>query len=282
MRDFIWIVVAYVAAIAVAAVVVVLTPDLDPLWRAALGDVAATLVIFGFSCVFRNASFYDAYWSVVPPVLWLYWAWVYEAWHLESLLVGAVVIAWAIRLTHNWARGWQGLTHVDWRYVDLKEKTGKWYPLVDLFGLELMPTVLVFLGCIPIYITMRDGTGDAEVWQWAWFVVGACAVLLELKADNELKAHRDAVERGPVLRSGVWAWCRHPNYLGELGFWLSLALAGTAAVNGFELWNWVGFAVMVVLFVAISIPMLEKRQLEAKPEYEDYVASVPMLIPRPW
>ena len=29
----------------------------------------------------------------------------------------AVYVVWALRLTYNWARGWPGLHHVDWRYV---------------------------------------------------------------------------------------------------------------------------------------------------------------------
>ena len=31
---------------------------------------------------------------------------------------------------------------------------------------------------------------------------------------------------GEFLRSGLWAWSRHPNYLGEMGFWWGLYLFG--------------------------------------------------------
>jgi steroid 5-alpha reductase family enzyme len=34
----------------------------------------ATVVIFGFSRWFNNSSFYDAYWSIIPPLLALYWS----------------------------------------------------------------------------------------------------------------------------------------------------------------------------------------------------------------
>ena len=33
----------------------------------------ATLVVFAFSRAYRNSSFYDAYWSVIPPLLLFYW-----------------------------------------------------------------------------------------------------------------------------------------------------------------------------------------------------------------
>jgi len=43
------------------------------------------------------------------------------------LLAFTLVTFWAVRLTWNWARGWTGLTHEDWRYVDLRTKSGRAY-----------------------------------------------------------------------------------------------------------------------------------------------------------
>ena len=37
--------------------------------RENMADLAATLTIFVFSFAFQNSSFYDPYWSVVPPVI---------------------------------------------------------------------------------------------------------------------------------------------------------------------------------------------------------------------
>lgn len=38
-----------------------------------LGDAVATVVCFAFSWVLSNTSMYDAYWSVLPPVIGAYW-----------------------------------------------------------------------------------------------------------------------------------------------------------------------------------------------------------------
>ena len=38
-----------------------------------VADLIATAVIFGFSRAYRNSSVYDAYWSVIPPLLALWW-----------------------------------------------------------------------------------------------------------------------------------------------------------------------------------------------------------------
>lgn len=241
-------------------------------------DLMATLVIFSFSCAFANSSFYDAYWSVAPPLIFLAWMVTAVEVDIRALVLFVLVVLWAVRLTHNWARGWHGLSHVDWRYVDLRAKTGRAYPLVDLFGIHLFPTLLVFAGCLPLWWVTQKPVPLSWL-DGLWIVVGFGALYLEWRADNVLRRFRlERVEPAAVLRIDVWGWCRHPNYVGEMGFWLGLAIAGHAVHAGVEVW--IGFAAMVLLFVFISIPMIDKRQLATKPDYAQYKAQVPALIPR--
>jgi hypothetical protein len=42
--------------------------------RTPAADVAATMVVFAASTLARNASLYDPYWSVAPPVIAAVWA----------------------------------------------------------------------------------------------------------------------------------------------------------------------------------------------------------------
>ena len=39
-----------------------------------IADLIATVIIYIFSLIFKNASLYDPYWSVIPPFLLIYWA----------------------------------------------------------------------------------------------------------------------------------------------------------------------------------------------------------------
>ena len=278
-RDFGWVAAAYLAAVLVAYLVAQEISG-SPLMRAFWADIAATLVIFGFSRRFGNSSFYDAYWSVAPPLLFVYWMLQAGQADLRSLLLFLLVFAWAVRLTYNWAEGWQGLEHQDWRYVDLEAKTGRWYPLVDLLGIQLLPTLLVFLGCLPLYHVVSAPGSPLGIWDVAWILVGGGSLYLEFRADNVLRGfRRQPAPPGTVLTADVWGWCRHPNYLGELGFWLSLGMAGYVADE--SLLNAVGFVAMVCLFVFISIPMIEKRQLASKPDYLEYKRRVFSLLPTP-
>ena len=65
---------AYVVAIAAAAAWLAWGPETGHLWLDTLiADVIATVVVFVFSRAYRNSSFYDAFWSVAPPLLLFYW-----------------------------------------------------------------------------------------------------------------------------------------------------------------------------------------------------------------
>src|SRR6185369_16562304 len=118
-RDFTWIVVAYAVGFVVAAISAAMLGWQHPIAVAFGADVAATVAVFAFSVAFNNSSFYDAYWSVAPIAIVFYWLHcaVPEANGLRELIATALVCAWGVRLTYNWARGWGGLGHEDWRYV---------------------------------------------------------------------------------------------------------------------------------------------------------------------
>ncbi len=120
-----------------------------------IADVIATVVIFIFSMIFNNSSVYDPYWSVVPPVIAVYLMIIFpDANQPRQLVIVALVLFWSIRLTMNWLRGWQGLRHQDWRYTSIAEKTGKWYWPVSFLGIHFMPTLFVFLGCLPLWYSI--------------------------------------------------------------------------------------------------------------------------------
>lgn len=273
-----WIIIAYCAAFCVAAITIK-TSSLSTLWTVLLADVLATLTVFLFSFGFRNSSFYDAYWSVTPPIILGYWGWAHaEAFSLRLLAVSMLVVVWSVRLTGNWSAGWDGLQQADWRYVRLKAQLGQFYWPVSFLGVHLMPTLIVFAGCLPLYV-VTNSAANWQVWDSAGLLLGVAAIWIEARADLELKSFRFARHsRAEVLTTGVWAWCRHPNYLGEIGFWAALACFAVGTGSA-ALWSLSGAAAMIVLFVGVSIPMIEKKLDAGKRGYAEYRAQSPMLLP---
>jgi steroid 5-alpha reductase family enzyme len=274
--------VAYVVAVAVAAAWLVWGMHSGRLWLDTLvADVLATLAVFVFSRAYGNSSFYDAYWSVVPPLLLFYW-WSQSGVHqLRCWLIATVVVVWAIRLTANWLYAFPGLHHEDWRYPMFREQAGRWEFLVDLVTIHLIPTLLVFAGMVPVYIAVTRPGDDIGWLTDVAFVLGLAAVNLELIADVQL--HRFVRDRRPgeVMDRGLWSWSRHPNYFGEFSFWVALALFGVAAAPSDAWWLCLGALAMLGMFFGGSIPMMETRSLERRPGYQDIIDRVSRFVPRP-
>lgn len=274
-----WVGAFYVFAVLAAAVTVELVPG-QPVWRAWWGDVAGTVVIFLGSLWLRNSSLYDPYWSVAPPVIAVWW--IAETSHTSdprAWLVLGLVFWWAVRLTANWARGWGGFGEEDWRYANIREKTGKLYWPVSFLGIHLFPTVQVFLGMLPVWALLQGDRGLNWI-DGVAFVVTAGAILIETIADRQLHdwiAHR--FQPGVTLREGIWGRCRHPNYLGEMGFWAGLALFALASGHA-PWWAWSGAVAIIVMFNVVSIPMKERRMAERRADFDDYRRQVPRLFPR--
>lgn len=273
--------VAYVVAIAAAAAWLAWGPDTGRLWLDTLiADLLATLVIFGFSRAYRNSSFYDAYWSVVPPLLLFYWWYAEGVSTLSTWLMAILVTAWAIRLTGNWVYAFPGLHHEDWRYPLFRERAGRLEFVADLVAIHLIPTVQVFLGMLPVYVAVTTSDIALPWLSVVAFAVGIAAVAIEFVADAQM--HRFVAQKRPgeVMDHGLWAWSRHPNYFGEFGFWFALALFGIAA-SPTSLWVFVGAAAMLAMFLGASIPMMEARSIERRPDYQEVIDTVPRFVPRP-
>jgi steroid 5-alpha reductase family enzyme len=280
---FAWIAVAYGVAAALALAAANRLAGAVPLWQAvAAADAVATVVVFVFSVVLDNSSVYDAYWSVAPMVIAPGLAAVGAAPVAREVVVVGLVLLWGARLTYNWARGWQGLAHEDWRYRDLRRTRGrKAYWVVSFVGLHMMPTVLVFGGCLSLFPALVTGTEPVGVLDAVALVVTAGAIALEGVADQQLRAFRlSSPAPGTILATGVWSLCRHPNYLGEIGLWWGLYLFALAADRS-AWWAFAGPLAITLLFAFVSVPLLDRRSLERRPGYRDHMVRVPALFPVP-
>jgi steroid 5-alpha reductase family enzyme len=276
--------IAYVLAFAAGAAWFVWGPGTSWLWLDGLiADLIATVVIFVASRMHHNSSFYDAYWSVLPPLLMLAW-WIKAdtpADDPRSWLAMAVIAFWAIRLTGNWIYGWPGLHHEDWRYPMVRERAGKAELAADLMGIHVFPTLQVFLGMVPVYVVLtRTGRGIGWLDVVA-VLLGVGATVLEFTADLQMYRFIRTRHPGQAMDQGLWGWSRHPNYFGEVSFWLSLALFGVSADPHTWWWSFVGVIAMYVMFQLASIPMMEERSLERRPSYAAVIERVPRFVPRP-
>lgn len=283
-----WIAVMYVLSLS-AAWIYLMVVDVDATSTASvllhtfIADVVATIVIFVCSRIVKNSSCYDAYWSIIPPAIFHYWVWLSGKSLTEPivLMMAAVVWYWAIRLTLNWARFWTGFDHEDWRYPLLRNNAGKAEIAVDFVGIHFFPTVQVYLAMVPVYAALfLGGIFSMPLALFALFC-GLAAATIQLVADEQMHSFIASRKPGAIMQRGLWAWSRHPNYFGELLFWFSLLFFGLSVHPSGFWWLAIGAIAMTLMFLLASIPMMEKRSLERRPEYQRIIDSTSMLIPLP-
>ena len=280
-RSLAIVTVAYLIAVAVGFAWLLWGPATGRLWLDTLiADILATLVVFAFSRAYRNSSFYDAYWSVIPPLLLFYWWSQGDGDALRTWLIAVLVVVWAVRLTANWVYAFPGLHHEDWRYPMFRKRAGRFELVADLVAIHLIPTLQVFLGMVPVYVAVTTPGGGLAWLTVIAFVVGMAAVTLEGVADVQMHRFVASARPGDVMDRGLWSWSRHPNYFGEFGFWLALALFGLAAAPQ-AWWLFAGAAAMLAMFLGASIPMMETRSLQRRPGYQAVIDRVSRFVPRP-
>ena len=280
-RSLAIVTVAYLIAVAVGFAWLLWGPATGRLWLDTLiADILATLVVFAFSRAYRNSSFYDAYWSVIPPLLLFYWWSQGDGDPVRTWLITVLVVVWAVRLTANWVYAFPGLHHEDWRYPMFRKRAGRFELVADLVAIHLIPTLQVFLGMVPVYVAVTTPGGGLAWLTVIAFVVGMAAVTLEGVADVQMHRFVASARPGDVMDRGLWSWSRHPNYFGEFGFWLALALFGLAAAPQ-AWWLFAGAAAMLAMFLGASIPMMETRSLQRRPGYQAVIDRVSRFVPRP-
>ena len=249
------------------------------LWALLLADVVATVITWFFGLVFRNVSVYDPYWSVAPPVMFTAWAVYKGCFTLPVVLLLIAVWYWGIRLTGNWAYTFKGLDHEDWRYTRYRETQSPLvFHLINFFGLNMMPTLLVFACMLPgfgLFDASGAGAASANWLTWLGFIVCLSSATIQLVADTQIHRFRNA-HPGQYCNVGLWKHGRHPNYFGEVQMWWGVWLM-YASLRGID-WLILAPVAMIALFLFISIPMMERRQLERKPGYAEYRKRTRMLI----
>ena len=235
-------------------------------------DVFATVIVFLFSLIFKNASVYDPYWSVQPPVI-LFGILLRNGGSLFSWILFAAVLLWGLRLTGNWAYNFTGFDYQDWRYTMLKEKSGPAYPLINFLGIHLFPTLVVYLCILPAVEAIRFGA-ELKAASIPFLVLAFLSPVFQGLADIQMHTFRKEGSGG-FIRTGLWKHSRHPNYACEILMWWSVGLACFFTLD-MKLTLLTGALVNTLMFLFISIPMADKRQ-SRKPGFEEYKKATRML-----
>ncbi len=197
----------------------------------------------------------------------------------RSLALAVMVAIWAVRLgAFLFARiRRQGF---DRRFDRIKHDPARFFLTWTLQGLWVSLTLSAALGAV---------TAAAEA-PFGWPAVVGIALwgagfIVEVTADAQKgRFRREEANSGRFIATGLWARCRHPNYLGEILLWTGIAITALPALDGWRYVTLVSPVFVWLLLTRVSgIPLLEAQadgKWGADPAYQAYKARTPVLVPR--
>lgn len=253
--------------------------NIHPIVSMLVFTLTATFVMYICCVIFKNTSIYDPYWSVAPLVMTIIHMVTYKLYNPNAIIFAVLVFLYAFRLTRNWYLTYKGLDpkYEDWRYAKFRNKLPRWkFEVVNFVGLIFMPTLVVYAALIPGLLFMEIVSFNPfTIFGLILMIIGPT---LELIADYQVHSFiKDNNDHSKVCDRGLWNYSRHPNYLGELTFWFGIAL--TLLIAKVELWYFaLGYLPMLLLFIFISIPLMEKHNIERRPNYLEYKKHTSMLL----
>ena len=249
--------------------------DLNAILKLFIMDVFATFIVYLASVVFKNTSIYDPYWSFVPWVLAIIAVIWFKRFTWPIFIILAALSFWSWRLTINWIITFDDITSEDWRYKKYRESNNRFvFELINFFGLQMMPTCIVFVSFIPFLVMTIQGSNYFALIGAVIILFGA---LLELIADHEIHQFKKESKEMKTCQLGLWNFSRHPNYLGEISIWFGIAIP--AIIQYPTYWYiYPGCILMFLLFYFISIPLMEKRQVTRRDDYKIYQKTTSKLL----
>lgn len=197
----------------------------------------------------------------------------------RSILLGSLVILWALRLGSFLFQRIHKAGKDD-RFDAIKPNFLRFLNTWTLQALWAVLTAAPAL--IAITAVERKEMGVLGMLGLGLWVAG---FFIEVLADQQKTRFRKNPEnKDRFIQNGLWAKSRHPNYFGEIVLWIGITLIAIPVLQG---WQWI--ALISPIFVTLlltrvsGIPMLESKADKKWGEEEDYKSykkNTPILIPK--
>ncbi|MGB2259887.1 MAG: DUF1295 domain-containing protein [Porticoccaceae bacterium] len=209
-------------------------------------------------------------WPVVlmlPALVYLFEA---QTPSLVQIALGVMVCCWALRLSLFAIKRGRHQPE-DRRYRVLRERSGISFRVHSFCLIVLTQSIIAFLvsSLFAIALSADMQWGPAHSAGMALWLFGFG---FEAIADNQLyRFNRLVLNEEQTLKTGLWRYCRHPNYFGECCVWWGWFVFALPTGNGFTL-----LAPLIVTFLLVQlsgIRLMEQGITERRRDYRDYMDS---------
>lgn len=249
-----------------------------------LGNLAWVLLmmlgIWILSLRLKDASIVDIFWGLGFVLI----AWrtplLSEGYDPRRFLLLALTTVWGLRLSLHLFRRKAGQGE-DARYAEMRLKRGKTFWWWSLFGVFMLQAVILWIISLPVQMGQISSTPAHMTFSdRLGFGIWSIGFLFEAVSDAQLARFKaDPANKGKVMRSGLWAWSRHPNYFGETLIWWGIFLIAFSTPGS----GWTIISPILITFLLLKVSgvtLLDRAMLEKRPEYRDYMETTSAFFPR--
>ena len=266
--------------------------------------LSSILYCFIVGEIANNNSQMDKLWSILPiAYTWIIAA--YGGFKLRLVIYALIVTLWGIRLTFNFGRKgaysikfWTGKEDYRWEVLRKKKFLSNrlTWALFDLFFICFYQNALVLAITLPMLGAM-ESTVTFNVIDIIAIALSLLFLAIETIADEEQwrfqQTKKKLLLEGSSLdeisepynlgfnTTGLWAYMRHPNYLGEQAIWVSLyvfLIAAKEGTYGVFHWTLIGPLLLILLFLGSSA-FGESISQKKYPKYQSYQDQVFKYLP---
>ena len=268
-------------------------------------------LIYFVSLKTNNTSYIDLFWSMQG--LFMIFVFIFKfnvqyPWKFkeissqwESFLPIILVSLYSFRHLYIYFRNFKVLKE-DFRYVNFKKKYPNpiTYQLFNYFSLHLVANSIEFFGHYPAFDLINTIWGKLvengeNYYLYSNFFfkflfyygvfISYLGIILETVADEQLHEFKENREKNQlklgnkIMRTGLWSFSRHPNYLGELLFYSGLFISNIS-INPISIFNSLGIILIYCLFLLFSVNVMDEYLLNKYgEEYQYYMNNVSAIFP---
>ncbi|KAH7679519.1 3-oxo-5-alpha-steroid 4-dehydrogenase (acceptor) protein [Dioscorea alata] len=201
-------------------------------------------------------------------------------WHFRQIVLTVLVVIWGFRLglfllmrILQWGE--------DRRFDEMRNNLGK------LAVFWIFQAVWVWTVSLPVtVVNASDRNPSVQARDIIGWIMWSIGITIEATADQQKLIFKNSpVNKGKWCNVGVWRYCRHPNYFGEILLWWGIFVASTPVLRGAEWLVIFGpvFLTLLLLFVS-GVPLLEEsadKRYGGIEEYRLYKNTTSPLVPLP-
>lgn len=192
----------------------------------------------------------------------------------QQILLTMLITLWASRLIIYVYRRYTGNDprFTSWKWQGLKALVVNFF---WIFGQSIM---IAIMSCPVVLVNTNNSMRGLSYLDYVGLLIWIIGFSYEAVSDYQLFTFmRNPLNKGRVMRFGLWRYSRHPNYFGESLMWwgvycivLSLPYGSIAIITP--------IAITYLLVFVTGIPWIEKAMI-GNPEYNEYQRTTSKFIP---